>query len=549
MIYLYGSSIVVAAYILWAYLQAKSRKKKEVELIRANWGKAKAEYFPFHRIAAYEHLIKGKYDHELSEQTQADIDFPQLFQFLDRTISKPGQQYLYNKLKHPSTNSKELCALNDQVKFFSANKNIREEVQVKLLALGSDNAYHIPALLMDKLLDRPEWLGLLVVDSILVVLLLLLTPFFPVLALVLLIPAVINTGLHYWNKKNADSFARSFPQLNILINVSDELIRKELPLDNNEARGAIDALKPFQAKLRLLNQNQGGLHDDLATIGIYFLDLIKALFLVEVHALFQMIKELENKQHHVLALYQYVGHVDMAIAVASLREGDKVTCEPILMAPGKEFVARQAYHPLIKNCTPNSIDVQYRSVLITGSNMSGKTTFLRTLMINSILAQTIYTCFAEEFSVPLLKQFSSIRISDDLLEGKSYYFEEINIISVLIEAAPADQNFFVLDEVFKGTNTIERIASAKAILSFLNQGNNIVFVSTHDVELAAMLAGEYDLYHFTEVIENNQLHFDHRLKQGPLTTRNAIRLLELANYPSQITAEASRISAQLSGSK
>lgn len=146
--------------------------------------------------------------------------------------------------------------------------------------------------------------------------------------------------------------------------------------------------------------------------------------------------------------------------------------------------------------------------MITGSNMSGKTTFLRTVMINSILAQTLYTCFAEEFNAPILKQFSSIRIDDSLLEGKSYYYEEVNIMASLIEEAKSgNQNLFILDEVFKGTNTVERIASAKAILSYLNGGNNIVIVSTHDIELSALLNQEYDLYHFTETIEDQQLHF------------------------------------------
>ncbi len=175
--------------------------------------------------------------------------------------------------------------------------------------------------------------------------------------------------------------------------------------------------------------------------------------------------------------------------------------------------------------------------------MSGKTTFLRTIIINSILAQTIYTCFAEKFETPILKQFSSIRIDDSLLEGTSYYLEEVNTMASLVkEVASPDQNLFILDEVFKGTNTIERIASAKAILSYLNRNDNIVIVSTHDIELSKMLEKEFDLYHFVETIENNEFRFDHKLKPGPLKTRNAIRILEISNYPKEIIDEAEQIS-------
>jgi DNA mismatch repair ATPase MutS len=115
--------------------------------------------------------------------------------------------------------------------------------------------------------------------------------------------------------------------------------------------------------------------------------------------------------------------------------------------------------------------------------------------------------------------------------------------SLIGEVGNQEQNLFALDEVFRGTNTVERIASAKAILSYLNKGENIVIVSTHDVELAEMLKEEYDLYHFSESVEGKQLLFDHTLKDGPLKTRNAITILEIADYPKEIVEEARRLSS------
>ncbi|MBA4053390.1 MAG: DNA mismatch repair protein MutS, partial [Marivirga sp.] len=130
-----------------------------------------------------------------------------------------------------------------------------------------------------------------------------------------------------------------------------------------------------------------------------------------------------------------------------------------------------------------------------------------------------------------------------------YYFEEVKIMATLIkEVNAADQNLFILDEVFKGTNTTERIASAKAILSYLNRNNNIVIVSTHDIELSGMLNKEFDLYHFTDSIENDKLHFDFKIKAGPLKTRNAIKLLEMSDYPADIIEEATRLSKSLTES-
>lgn len=113
-------------------------------------------------------------------------------------------------------------------------------------------------------------------------------------------------------------------------------------------------------------------------------------------------------------------------------------------------------------------------------------------------------------------------------------------IKELIEAS-YDTNpcLFVLDEIFKGTNTIERISSGKAILSFLKKENHIVIVSTHDIELTDLLEKEnFELHHFSENIENDKLYFDHKLKSGKLKTRNAIKILELYNYPSKIITDA-----------
>ena len=124
--------------------------------------------------------------------------------------------------------------------------------------------------------------------------------------------------------------------------------------------------------------------------------------------------------------------------------------------------------------------------------MSGKTTFIRTIAINTLLAQTINTTFATSFNLSQMRIFSAIRISDDLLNDKSYYMEEVETIKNMIDECRSKQrNIFILDEIFKGTNTTERIAAGKAVLSYLSADDNIVFVSTHDIELASLLADSY----------------------------------------------------------
>jgi DNA mismatch repair ATPase MutS len=145
-----------------------------------------------------------------------------------------------------------------------------------------------------------------------------------------------------------------------------------------------------------------------------------------------------------------------------------------------------------------------------------------------------------------LKIYSAIRISDDLMNDKSYYFEEVLTIKEMIEKSQIPGfNLFLLDEIFKGTNTIERISAGRAVLSYLNNENNIVFVSTHDIELADLLQDTYRLYHFSEQVDKKTVDFDFKLKEGKLKNRNAIRILEINDYPEVIITEAIELSKEL----
>ena len=144
-----------------------------------------------------------------------------------------------------------------------------------------------------------------------------------------------------------------------------------------------------------------------------------------------------------------------------------------------------------------------------------KTSFIRAIGINAITGLTLNTCFAKEFCLPRVRIFSAIRISDDLLNDKSYYFEEVLTIKDMIDKSEnEDANLFLLDEIFKGTNTIERISAGKAVLSHLAKTDNIVFVSTHDIELTDLLKDYYELYHFSEMVDNKTVKFDYKLKEG-----------------------------------
>ena len=146
---------------------------------------------------------------------------------------------------------------------------------------------------------------------------------------------------------------------------------------------------------------------------------------------------------------------------------------------------------------------------------------------------------------------TSMKIKDQLEEDSSYYMVEVNSIGQLITCSEeSDKRYlFTIDEIFKGTNTIERISTAKAILQYLNKSKHMVLVSTHDIELTKLLQEGFDLYFFQESITDKTLSFDYKIKKGTLEKSNAISILEIVGYPKVITEEARALAEKLKNEK
>ena len=214
-----------------------------------------------------------------------------------------------------------------------------------------------------------------------------------------------------------------------------------------------------------------------------------------------------------------------------------------------ELIVEDLYHPLIENCVPNSLNMDNgHGALITGSNMSGKTTFIRALAINALLSQTINTSFAKTYKAPPVQILTSINMTDDLGEHKSYFQAEAISIRNIIKHAETGyprQSLIIIDEIFRGTNTIERIAAAKAVLSYFIENKCFVLVSTHDLELATLLGNDFKVFSFEERSGDNRLTFDYKIKTGLLKNKNGIAVLKGLDYPQQIIDEAGRISMAL----
>lgn len=197
--------------------------------------------------------------------------------------------------------------------------------------------------------------------------------------------------------------------------------------------------------------------------------------------------------------------------------------------------AQKMGHPLLtQKRVCNSFEMKPTSsiTLITGSNMSGKSTFLRTVGSNLILAYIGAPVCAEKFSCSRMNLWTCMRISDNLEQSISSFYAEILRIKQIVEAAKTDKPvFFLLDEIFKGTNSHDRHFGAKALIKQLQTDGAFGLISTHDLELGELekeCNGRIKNYHFREYYQNNEIRFDYTLREGISTTRNALYLIKMA---------------------
>ena len=265
---------------------------------------------------------------------------------------------------------------------------------------------------------------------------------------------------------------------------------------------------------------------------------ITMFFHVDLIVFNKMLRTLINSIEDIDAIVGMLGYIESSVCVCCYR----VSIENNFCLPefgGEGLIIDEGYHPLLKQPVKNSIDAK-RSVLLTGSNASGKSTFLKMTALNVILAQTIYTACADAYRAPIFRICSSMSLRDDLSSGESYYIVEIKSIRRIMERALKSDIPMIcfVDEVLRGTNTTERIAASTQILAHFAKHNVMCFAATHDLELTELLKDYFDNYHFSEEILDDDIVFNYKLKQGKATTKNAIRLLQLMGYEESVIKNA-----------
>jgi DNA mismatch repair ATPase MutS len=280
-------------------------------------------------------------------------------------------------------------------------------------------------------------------------------------------------------------------------------------------------------------------------------EYLNMLLLLDANAMFFGGRELEAHGRALRRILEWVGQVDLALSVASLRSEPGPWCVPVVSG-GIALDIDGVWHPMLDEPVPNSVALTTGTgIIVTGANMSGKTTFLRTVGVAALLARTINTSPSRRWRGPRVAVRTCIQVSDSLAEGKSYYLAEAEAAIAMLEAAgQPEPHLFIVDELFRGTNSVERIAAGEAVLRWLvgpGEERHFVLAATHDGELVELLGDRYRPMHFEEHVAEDRLQFDYRLRPGPATTRSALRLLELLGAPAALLVEARERARGLEG--
>ncbi len=531
---------VVIVLIVITYINEQKAKKNLRERLRLAYGKAPKNTINSLRMASLGSYLNSleRQPQEIDEITWNDLDMDRVFYELNSTCSAVGEEYLYALLHRPVLDREELTRREALIEAMDSSEELRLDMQMSLTDMGKMRNISVYDYLMHFSGVREEsnvkhYLAIALYAISLAMLLFPATSMLGVTAFFVI--ALVNIMLYYRRKAEIEPYLlvvsfllRWITQIRVMADnrkQMPEALAKELQaLKSNAAhfRGLVRG-----ARLLAPTSPTGSLVDML-------LDYFRMLFHVDLIKFNQVYRIFMSKQGELLELFGGTGRIDAMISVASFRAYKKSWCVPTLHAEETALHAKDVYHPLVEQPVVNSIDTD-GPVLLTGSNASGKSTFLKTIALNAIFAQTIHTVLAAEYEAGYYRILSSMALRDDIEAKESYYIVEIRSLKRILDAAEDDIPVLCfVDEVLRGTNTAERIAASTQILRHLANAGVLCFAATHDLELTTLLGREFENYHFSEQVTPEGVVFDYRLKDGKATSRNAIRLLDMMGYPKQL---------------
>ena len=540
----YGFLFLIAYLAIFIYLVIKhNRVSRELERVsckaeinRMYLGRMKTEWVDFND--------NGQEFIDEAHPYTGDLDIfgPQsLFQWISITSTFYGKRALKVLLTNPDKSVEAVKRRQKAVKELSGKLDFCQELQCE--GLLAKSAASDPENLLSYAEDqskrfKSDWvINLFYILPFSVILAFILfflgssIPLFVPLLLLSLQMTICAVGY----KRNAEtiysvsglkSYLDSFG--NLLQRVEKEKFEDEYLSDLRQE--LFSENKPASVSLKKLESVSNAIDVRYSTV-LYF--ILNFGLLWDYHCVFA----LENwKRQYGMQIRNWVTAVGKVEAISSLAVIGHMYPEwafPVFSQSGVKFTAEGMGHPLIKKdaCVCNDFKMNNGACVITGSNMSGKTTLLRTVGINLVLAYSGAPVFAIGMECSIMDIFTSMRIQDDLNRGISTFYAELLRIKMIIDYSHKNQPMiYLIDEIFMGTNSLDRIVGARSVVKNLSKSWIIGLISTHDFELCDLEQenqGVIKNYHFAEKYINNEIKFDYKIRSGRSKTTNAKYLMKM----------------------
>ncbi|MDR1421918.1 MAG: hypothetical protein LBI64_03525 [Coriobacteriales bacterium] len=486
----------------------------------------------------------------VDQQTWDDLEMGSVFSRIDSCRSSLGDEWLYQRLHALNATSADTSVLENMIAWLDEHPAQRLELQFLLDKTGKAPNNGLSTLADSQNPIAPSFQYLCRALAFVPMIMAFVFVFHQWLGLVgLLVSLLVNGIIHYRAELKT---ARDHSAMRYLTTVLWGT-KRMLSLFQGSDAGREVAQNPLVVDLAEsypVFVRVGGAISGAVQRSIWYSELAVFKEFYEIASLARIRnynRAMRAVKHDVDKLHQLCrgfGAIDAAVSILSFRKS-----LPYYSLPTRDedcwFQAAGLYHPLLNAAVPNDIDLK-RASLITGSNASGKSTFIKAVGINAILAQTINTCTAQSLSMSPRLVVSAMAAHDSVLSGESYFIAETRALKRLVDAAAARPSLCLVDEILRGTNTIERVAASAAILHSLAETNSLVLAATHDLELVGLLGASFDPYHFEETIGIDDIDFDYQLRAGSARSRTAIKLLELLGFDPAIVSESRQIAENLS---
>lgn len=481
-------------------------------------------------------ILKKHYpcDFFVDKYTWQDLDFFKIFARMNKGYSSVGEEYLYYRLRNYDFSQRSLDDFQSLKDFFQKEETIRQNIEERLYYIGKNKNFsllsYVDKSLKIKLTKNFKIYILGLLPLVLLILSIVLFNIHTKIAIYIFVgffvASMSNLIYYKYKSKYILDDIKNSSYLGNFIKISKKISKINLPNKSNINEN-LNSLGKISFWLNFVEA------EDIEDPFLIMIEEIKKIFLLPLISYDKVNKLVKNKHMKVLKLFMEIGKLEASISSLNYELVLSNTQKPIFVDEYK-IEALNIYHPLIKNPVGNKLLFDKVNI-VTGSNASGKSTYVKSIAINAILAMSLNFVYAQDFKIKKAGVFTSMAIRDDVVSGDSYFIAEIKSLKRIVDDAKDKKSYYFVDEILKGTNTIERIAASFAIINYLIEKNSLAMIASHDIELTRMFGNDVKNIHFRESIkEDGDIDFDYKLKIGPSKTKNAIRLLGKMGFSKEI---------------